>query len=95
MRLVLRFALAISILITILLLLLKNILEDLWDQYSVSAYLQHSWKNSFQHGTVQNIPALHGEAGDQVIIMAKMEKENTNWVAEMLPEYVHELSSEG
>lgn len=87
MRWVLRFAVSASLLLLLLLLLLKNHLEDLWDQYSVGTYIATSWGNTFQHGTVENIPALRGEAGDKVIIMAKLEKENTDWVSDGLPEY--------
>lgn len=30
-----------------------------------------------------------GEVGDKVIVMAKLAMEDTSWVAENLPEYVH------
>ena len=88
MRLALRFALSASIILIILLLIIKIKLEDIWDQYGVSTYIAHSWKNTFQHGPVQNIPTFGGEVGDKVVIMAKTEKENTDWVAQHLPEYV-------
>lgn len=87
MRLALRFALTASIISIILLLIVKIKLEDVWDQYGVSQYLAHSWKNTFQHGPVQNIPAIGVEAGDKVVIMAKTEKENTDWVIEHLPDW--------
>ncbi|KAK4692954.1 hypothetical protein P7C71_g4349, partial [Lecanoromycetidae sp. Uapishka_2] len=87
MRWALRFAVSTSILSIILLLLLKNHLEDLWDQYSVGTYIATSWDNTLQHDTVENIPTFRGQPGDQVIIMAKLEKENTDWVSEQLPEY--------
>ena len=87
MRLALRFALSASIFLIIVLLIVKIKLEDIWDQYGVSTYIAHSWKNTFQHGPVQNIPVFGGEASDKVVIMAKTEKENTDWVAENLPEY--------
>lgn len=86
MRLALRFALSASTILIILLLIVKIKLEDIWDQYSVSTYIAHSWKNKFEHGPVQKIPTFSGEAGDKVVIMAKTEKENTDWVAEYLPE---------
>lgn len=87
MRLALRFALSASIFLIIVLLIVKLKLEDIWDQYGVSTYIAHSWKNTFRHGPVQNIPTFGGEASDKVVIMAKTEKENTDWVAEHLPEY--------
>ena len=87
MRLVLRFALSASIFVIILLLIIKIKLEDIWDQYGVSTYIAHSWKNTFQHGPVQTIPTFGGEVSDKVVIMAKTEEENTDWVAQQLPEY--------
>lgn len=84
-----RFALSASIISILLLLIVKIKLEDIWDQYGVSTYIAHSWKNTFQHGPVQNIPTYGGEASDKVVIMAKTETENTDWVAEHLPEYAH------
>lgn len=87
MRLALRFALSASVLLIILLLIVKIKLQDIWDQYGVSTYISHSWKNTFQHGPVQNIPTFGGEAGGKVVIMAKTEKENTDWVAEHLPDW--------
>ena len=89
MRWILRFVLSISVLLGILLLLLNNHLQDLWDQYSVSLYLKHSYQKSFSSdGAWSNHPLFRGEAGDKVIIMAKTEKEDTSWVAAELPEYV-------
>lgn len=94
MRLALRFALCTSLISIILLLIIKIKLEDIWDQYGVSTYVTHSWRNTFQHGPVQNIPTFGGgEASDKVVIMAKTEKENTDWVAEYLPEYAPALFS--
>lgn len=87
MRLALRFALSASVFLIILLLIVKIKLEDIWDQYGVSTYIAHSWKNTFQHGPVQSIPTLGGEGSDKVVIMAKTEKENTDWVTENLPDW--------
>ena len=87
----LRFALGNSFLV-ILLLLLKRHLKNFWDQHSVGSYIRHSWKNSFHHGSVEHVPAFHGKPGDKVIIMAKLEKDETSWVTELLPEYTHKSS---
>ncbi|CAF9936263.1 MAG: hypothetical protein ALECFALPRED_006749 [Alectoria fallacina] len=87
MRLALRFALSASVFLIILLLIVKIKLEDIWDQYGVSTYIAHSWRNTFQHGPVQNIPTFGGGASDKVVIMAKTEKENTDWVSEYLPDW--------
>lgn len=86
MRWITRFFLTASIVAIILLLLLKNHLQDLSDQYNVSAYIHASIQNSFHHGTLDYHAPFAGEAGDKIIIMAKLEKENTDWVAANLPE---------
>ena len=83
MRWALRFALSASILLILVLLLLKNKLEDLADQYSVGSYIKTSWDN---FGTVQPAPIYHGKPGDKIIVMAKLEHENTDWVNDMLGE---------
>lgn len=82
-----RFALGTSALVILLLLVLKSHLENIWDQRSVGSYLRHSWKNTFHHGSVEHVPAFHGKPGDKVIIMAKLEKDETSWVTEHLPDW--------
>lgn len=86
MRWTLRFALTASILLVLLLLLLKRHLEDLWDQYNVPAYLRSSLKSSFRHGSLEYPPPIPGKTGDKIIVMAKLEKEDTDWVVKNLPE---------
>lgn len=88
MRWATRFAVIASLILIVLLLLLKNHLEDLWDQYRVGAYITTSWSNTFQYGAVENNPAFRGEPGNRVIVMAKLEKEDTDWVSVGLPEYI-------
>lgn len=88
MRWTIRFAIIASIVLIILLGLLKNHLEDLWEQYNVTAYVQSSFKNTFRHGTLDYDIPIPDKVGDKVIVMAKMEKENTDWVAANLPEFV-------
>lgn len=89
MRRNVRFATSALIVIVFLLLLLTNHLEDLWEQYNVTAYVRTSLKNSIGHkNSKEKVPAS-SNAGDKVIVMAKMEKENTNWVDANLPEYIH------
>lgn len=96
MRWTVRFALTASIVSIILLLILKQHLEDLWDQYNVPAYLRSSFKNSFRHGELDHLAPVPGKMGDKIIIMARMEHENTDWVAKNLPESAPlTLSAEG
>lgn len=93
MRWTVRFALTASIVSIILLLILKQHLEDLWDQYNVPAYLRSSFKNSFRHGELDHLAPVPGKMGDKIIIMARLERENTDWVAKNLPESVPFLLS--
>lgn len=84
MRFALRCTLVLVVLIVVF-LLLKNKLSDLWDQYSVPAYIS-ALGNSYRHGTVTPYTSPLGEAADKVIVMAKMAHEDTSWVNKHLPE---------
>lgn len=88
MRWVLRFFVTASLVAILPLLLLKNHLQDLSDQYNVNAYIHASLRNSFHDGKVEYHTPFAGKVGDKVIIMAKLEKEDTEWVAANLPEWV-------
>ena len=86
MRSSIRFALSGSALL-IIFLLVKKYVADIWDQYSVGSYIGSSWKSPFRGGKVDGLPGLMGEAGDKVVIMARLEMEDTSWVTTQLPEY--------
>ena len=86
MRWSLRFALCTSAFLLILLLLLKNHVQDIWDQYSIGSYLRSKWEITFDHEEVESNRTFPGGPGDKVIIMAKLESEDTGWVTEHLPE---------
>lgn len=62
--------------------LLEAHLQDICNQYRAGAYVIR-WLD--RHGTA---PSPHGEItpGDKVIVMAKLEEENTDWVKDELPE---------
>ena len=79
-----RFIFGASIVLLIPIFLLVRKLNEIWDQYNVPAYI-HS---SIKHGTLEQPGLLPGAIGDKIIIMAKLEEEDTSWVAEYLPEYV-------
>ena len=83
MRLSCRSLIAATLIVAFV-IAVKVRLYDIWDQYNVPAYVGNSL--GFGDGTYDNVP-LVGEAGDKVVVMAKMEKENTDWVGEHLPEY--------
>ncbi len=86
MRLALRFVLAAFAVLIFLLLVLKNHLEDIWDQYSVGDYIEHKVKG--KDGYKGYLPPLLGAKGDKIIVMARLETDNTDWVTHDLAEYV-------
>lgn len=93
MRWVTRVAILVWIAISIALLLVTKHYQNLWDQYNTFAYVRSSMKKFFTHGKSEDQVAVHGKPGDKIIVMAKMEKENTDWVTANLPEYVPLLLS--
>ena len=83
-----RFVLGASIILLIPILLLVRKLDEIWDQYNVPAYIQASFGHSFQD---QPHP-ISGQIGDKIVIMAKLEDEDTGWVNEYLPTYIFPFS---
>lgn len=79
-----RIALCIVSLIVFSLYLLEAHIQDICNQYRAGAYLVEWWYRK----SGSNVPAHHGTPDDKVIVMAKLEEENTDWVGEELPEYV-------
>ena len=75
-------------LVILLLVLLTKHLVDLGNQYSASAYLQASLANTFFHTPPDSPPSVAIEAGDKIVVMAKMESEDTDWVSNELPSFV-------
>jgi hypothetical protein len=59
-------------------------LQDLGDQYGVMDYFTFSVSNTKQRPH-ESDPGGNA-VGDKVIVMAKMEHEDTSWVADELPE---------
>ena len=88
MRLVVRLSLTAILVVTVLLLALKNQIEDKWDQYGVGSYVKHRVKTTFRGAKLDYLPPLPGITGDKVIIMAKLEKDDTSWVTKDLSEYI-------
>lgn len=89
MRCAVRIAIGASILLIIPLWLLKNHLEDLWNQYDVPAYVVSAYKTSSLAGGYHALPhrtrPLADNTNDKVIVMARLEQEDTDWVKEELP----------
>lgn len=87
MRLALRLALGSCLVILIPFFLLIRHLLDLGNQYNVTAYIQSSFLSSAQ----DKVPPIPAKPGDKIIIMAKLEAEDTSWVAEYLPDWQHAI----
>lgn len=90
MRCPARIAIGIAVLLLVPLSLLVLHLEDLWNQYDVTAYVFTTYKTawlgragSFTHKRPQ---ASFNNSSDKVVVMAKLEAEDTDWVAEELSE---------
>ena len=86
MRWTVRFALPALLLVITLFVILYIKFAQVWDQYSAPSYAWASLQNTFRGSDLDNPPAVVGNVEDKVVIMAKVESENTDWVAENLPE---------
>lgn len=89
MRWTLRFALPALILVITLFAVLYIKYDQIWDQYNAPAYAWASLQNTFRGSTLDNPPPVlegEGKVEDKVVIMAKVESEDTDWVARNLPE---------
>ena len=86
MRLAVRLGLTALLICVILLFSLKVQIEDRLDQYGVSAYVKNRVETTFTDGTLDYMPPLPGVTGDKVIIVAKLENDDTRWVTEELSE---------
>ncbi|KAI4234057.1 MAG: hypothetical protein LQ352_008200, partial [Teloschistes flavicans] len=87
MRWTLRFALPALLLVPTLFTILYIKYDQIWDQYNAPAYAWASLQNTFRGSTLENPPPILGGKGkveDKVVIMAKVESENTDWVAQNL-----------
>lgn len=82
-----RLALSSIAFVVCLLWFTRHHLEEIWDQYSVKNYIVDS---VFYYITPEEASDKPEELewGDKVIVMARMEEENTDWVQQELPEYV-------
>ena len=78
-----------AVLVLAFLILVKVRLYEIWDQNNVPAYIRSSlgFSLGFDDDDIDHFshPPL-GTVSDKVIVIAKMESEDTDWVAENLPE---------
>lgn len=79
-----RLLLCAALLACSLLYFLGRHILDLGDQYRAGAYLMDWWKGGDEYSIISH----HGPPEDKVIVMAKLQEEDTDWVEEELPEYV-------
>lgn len=84
MKWLLRLFLCFSIALFLPLLLLDFHLRDLSDQYQAKQYAI-DWFNSWASPTGQTTNATE-DYGDKVIVVAKLQEENTDWIEQELPE---------
>ncbi|QSS55642.1 DUF3431 superfamily domain-containing protein [Histoplasma capsulatum var. duboisii H88] len=77
--------------LAVALLFLVRVLADILDQYSGGLYLIDSIYTRF-HSLSLNLPTdstnpFNVEVGDKIIVMAKLEEEDTDWVQDELPDW--------
>ncbi|KAJ5688965.1 hypothetical protein N7462_003357 [Penicillium macrosclerotiorum] len=82
----LRFALCAGLLLLFSLFLLEAHIQDICNQYRAGAYLVN-WLDRSRPSR----PPLSYEVGDKVIVMARLEEENIDWVEEELPDWQRAL----
>ena len=78
-----RFVFGTSVILLLPLFLLVRKLNEIWDQYNVPAYIQATFGYGFQ----EQPSSISGQVGDKIVIMAKLEDQDTSWVKEHLPTY--------
>ena len=88
MKSIRRFTIGALIISTLPLVLLIRHLLDLGNQYSAITYFQSSFKDTLSHAPSSNLSVVGVEDDDKVVVMAKLESENTDWVASELPSLV-------
>lgn len=88
MKSIKRVVISALIISTLPLMLLIRHLLDLGNQYSAFAYFQASFRNSPSHAPSNYPPAVGVDADEKIVVMARLESEDTNWVARELPSLV-------
>lgn len=88
MRWTLRFALPALFLVLIICTVVYIKFTQIWDQYNAPAYAWASLQNTLRGSELASPPPVRGNVEDKVVIMAKVESEDTQWVPNYLPKYV-------
>ena len=93
MKVLIRIFLVILLLVAALYFIFKGQVDDRLDQYGFKDYVKHRVKNTFKGASLDQSPALSGVTEDKAVVMAKVARENTDWVLNKLPEYERSPSS--
>ena len=88
MRCAVRLALSAAIVLLLVVFILKEQLESVWHRNSISAYIHDALFDPWHNADINETALWDGRPEDKVIVMAKLEAENTDWVLDHLPEYV-------
>ncbi|KAL8947009.1 MAG: hypothetical protein Q9222_006660, partial [Ikaeria aurantiellina] len=87
-----RFALPSLVLVITLCVILYIKFAQIWDQYNAPAYAWASLQNTLHGSKLDNPPPIaNSMVEDKVVIMAKVEAEDTDWVAQHLPDWQHAI----
>ena len=81
-----RLATCTSVILCTVVLMLKEKLEDVWHQSSTSLYIHEAVYNAWHTADVNESSQWDEPLGDKIVVMAKLENEDTDWVSENLPE---------
>ncbi|KAI4144286.1 MAG: hypothetical protein L6R39_004249 [Caloplaca ligustica] len=87
MRWTLRFALPALFLVLIICTVVYIKFTQIWDQYNAPAYAWASLQNTLRGSELASPPPVRGNVEDKVVIMAKVESEDTQWVPNYLPNW--------
>ena len=83
-----RVALGASLISLLLGFLLARHFLDLGNQYSALTYVRTSLTKSWSYAPSDSLPAIGVKVEDKIVVMAKVESEDTDWVARQLPSFV-------
>ncbi|MCJ1257846.1 hypothetical protein MMC24_005672 [Lignoscripta atroalba] len=87
MRCAVRLALSAAIVLLLVVFILKEQLESVWHRNSISAYIHDALFDPWHNADINETALWDGRPEDKVIVMAKLEAENTDWVLDHLPDW--------
>jgi len=77
------FKIVLTLILVLLFLLVRHV-EDLLEQYNTYAYVSASLTGP--SGPSSSAPYRQSPSEDKIIVIAKLERESTEWIEELLPE---------